>query len=136
MRDHDSTHEKSDGCAQPPVRAILRVEALIVLVVLLALYARTHASWLMFILVLFVPDVAMLGYLRDTRIGAWSYNAFHSYVGPAICLGASIYVPMLLPIAIVWAAHIAMDRALGYGLKYADSFQHTHLGFIGKAKHP
>lgn len=29
--------------------------------------------------------------------------------------------------------HSAFDRLLGYGLKYADSFQNTHLGRIGKA---
>src|SRR3954470_22529461 len=34
--------------------------------------------------------------------------------------------------ALIWFAHIGLDRALGYGLKYDDSFQHTHLGWIGK----
>jgi hypothetical protein len=34
--------------------------------------------------------------------------------------------------AIILFAHISMDRALGYGLKYEDSFHHTHLGIIGK----
>ena len=29
-------------------------------------------------------------------------------------------------------AHSAFDRIFGYGLKYADAFQHTHLGWIGK----
>jgi hypothetical protein len=27
-----------------------------------------------------------------------------------------------------------MDRILGYGLKYPDAFQHTHLGIIGQAQ--
>jgi hypothetical protein len=31
-----------------------------------------------------------------------------------------------------WAFHVAVDRALGYGLKYPDSFAHTHLGWIGR----
>jgi hypothetical protein len=30
-------------------------------------------------------------------------------------------------------AHIGIDRALGYGLKYAEGFGFTHLGRIGKA---
>jgi hypothetical protein len=38
----------------------------------------------------------------------------------------------LTAVAIVWFAHIGLDRALGYGLKYADGFQHTHLGTIGR----
>jgi hypothetical protein len=40
--------------------------------------------------------------------------------------------PVRLLIAIVWAAHIAMDRAFGYGFKYPDAFGHTHLGIVGK----
>jgi hypothetical protein len=35
---------------------------------------------------------------------------------------------MLLSIALIWVAHIGFDRALGYGLKYATAFKHTHLG--------
>jgi hypothetical protein len=27
-----------------------------------------------------------------------------------------------------------MDRMLGYGLKFSDGFQHTHLGWIGKGQ--
>ncbi|MFO7892188.1 MAG: DUF4260 family protein [Longimicrobiales bacterium] len=33
--------------------------------------------------------------------------------------------------AAVWAAHIGMDRALGFGLKGPDAFQQTHLGWVG-----
>ncbi|HEY2386937.1 MAG TPA: DUF4260 family protein, partial [Candidatus Binatia bacterium] len=33
--------------------------------------------------------------------------------------------------ALIWLAHIGMDRLLGYGLKYPTSFHHTHLGRIG-----
>jgi hypothetical protein len=28
---------------------------------------------------------------------------------------------------LIWTAHIAMDRALGYGLKYPTAFKSTHL---------
>ena len=31
----------------------------------------------------------------------------------------------------IWAAHIGIDRALGFGLKYPDAFSSTHLGGIG-----
>ena len=36
--------------------------------------------------------------------------------------------------AAIWTAHIAMDRALGYGLKLPTGFTDTHLGRIGKGK--
>jgi hypothetical protein len=128
------TEPDHSACVREPIRTVLRVEALVVLFALVAVYWKTHASWQIFVILLLASDVAMLGYLRGTRVGAWSYNAFHTYAAPVICLGASLYVPLLLPIAIVWAAHIAMDRALGYGLKYEDAFGHTHLGIIGKTE--
>ena len=37
--------------------------------------------------------------------------------------------------AIILYGHASMDRIFGYGLKFNDSFHHTHLGWIGKATH-
>ena len=34
----------------------------------------------------------------------------------------------------IWLAHIGIDRALGYGLKYSTGFGFTHLGRIGKER--
>jgi hypothetical protein len=33
--------------------------------------------------------------------------------------------------AVLLVAHVGMDRAFGYGLKYPTAFQDTHLGRIG-----
>ncbi len=112
---------------------ILRLEALMLLAALIALYWWAHASWILFVVLILAPDIAILGYLRNTRIGAICYNAFHSYVGPLFLGAAAVFSHPLLPFAVIWAAHIAMDRALGYGLKYDDSFEHTHLGMIGRS---
>ena len=38
----------------------------------------------------------------------------------------------MLLVGILLFAHSCFDRVWGYGLKYTDSFQHTHLGKIGK----
>jgi hypothetical protein len=40
-------------------------------------------------------------------------------------------VPLLTQLALILLAHIAADRALGYGLKHASGFKDTHLGRIG-----
>ena len=32
-----------------------------------------------------------------------------------------------LAVGLVWLAHIGIDRALGYGLKYPTHFEDTHL---------
>ena len=114
--------------------ALLRLEGAAVLAASVSLYAEFGRSWLLFALLLFVPDVGMLGYLVDTRIGAIAYDVLHTLVGPTVLLviGVAADGTTLTAVAIIWFAHIGLDRALGYGLKYADSFHHTHLGTIGR----
>jgi hypothetical protein len=46
--------------------------------------------------------------------------------------GLALSSPLVLSIAMIWMAHIGIDRALGYGLKYFAGFGFTHLGRIGK----
>ncbi|MCU1586822.1 MAG: conserved rane protein of unknown function, partial [Frankiales bacterium] len=82
-----------------------------------------------------VPAAASaVGYARSTRTGAAFYNLAHSYPAPALLGAVAVATSDHLwqAVALVWLAHIGMDRALGYGLKYDDSFKHTHLGSIGR----
>ena len=69
------------------------------------------------------------------RAGTASSNAAHMYAAPAaladVVSGAGW--AWGVPVALVWAAHVGLDRALGYGLKLPAGFQHTHLGQIGRA---
>lgn len=123
---------QTDGSVLQPVRGILQWEATLLLVAMIDLYRLVHGNWLLFLVLLLAPDVAMVGYVRDTKIGAWCYNASHTFVAPLLLAAVGLKFPVVLPFAIVWAAHIALDRALGYGLKYDDSFTHTHLGQIGR----
>ncbi|MGH9197581.1 MAG: DUF4260 family protein, partial [Acidimicrobiia bacterium] len=57
------------------------------------------------------------------------YNLVHSYLAPAALLGGAwgFRAPMLLLAGCVLAAHIGVDRLLGYGLKYPSRFKDTHL---------
>ena len=114
--------------------AILRSEGAVLLAAGLAAYftALDQPWWLVPVL-LFVPDLCMVGYARSSRVGALVYNAAHSYPAPAV-LGLLALVteePLWQGVALVWFAHIGMDRALGYGLKYETDFKDTHLGRIG-----
>ena len=115
--------------------AILRSEGLVLLAVALAGYfvLLDEAWWLVPALVL-VPDVFMVGYLKSSRVGAVVYNLAHSYPAPA-ALGVLAYAmdqPLWQGVALIWVAHIGMDRAAGYGLKYETDFKDTHLGRIGR----
>lgn len=116
------------------VRSLLRLEGLAVAAVSAALYARTGASWWLFLSLWLVPDLSMLGYLSRPCWGARCYNAAHTYVVPgALALSALLlHTPTLVPFALIWINHIGVDRFMGYGLKYSDGFGFTHLGRLGK----
>jgi hypothetical protein len=113
---------------------LLRLEGAALLAAAIYGYAEFGRSWLLFALLLLVPDLGMLGYIANPRIGAITYDLFHTSVGPMALLVVGIAVDgtSLTAIAIIWFAHIGLDRALGYGLKYDDGFGSTHLGGIGR----
>lgn len=65
-------------------RPLLQFEGATVLVVSLLSYHWIHPGWLSFALLFLVPDISMLGYAANVRVGAISYNAVHCYVAPLI----------------------------------------------------
>ena len=84
----------------------------------------------------FSPDISMLGYLFNTRVGAITYNLFH-HKGIALAvmaIGLLLQINLLISIGLLLLAHSSFDRMMGFGLKFSDSFNHTHLGGIGKSK--
>ena len=127
-----------NGAATGGVRLLLRVEGACVLAAALFFYSKAAFGWGLFALCFLAPDLSFFGYLAGARIGALAYNVAHSYVGPVVCfIAASAFVqPALSGGAIIWAAHVGFDRALGYGLKYTAGFGHTHLGRIGRQAEP
>ena len=120
------------GFPSGSVRLWLRVEGFAVLVVAVYLYARSEHSWVAFAALFLVPDISFVGYLAGPRVGAVVYNLAHSYVGPLLLALAALMNGQALTWALIWAAHIGFDRALGYGLKYPTSVGETHLGRIGR----
>lgn len=116
----------------------LRVEGIAVLAISVFLYAQGEHGWILFLALLLVPDLSMVGYASGPRVGATVYNLAHTYTSPVLLalLGLLSRQLLIVDIALIWAAHIGMDRMLGYGLKLPDGFQHTHLGTIGRGKRP
>ena len=113
---------------------LLRVEGAAMLAAALYAWHLTGGSWLVFGLLFFTPDLAMLGYLAGPRAGAIAYNLVHSYATAALigAIGLLAGSPMAVAAAIILAGHSGFDRMLGYGLKYPGAFGHTHLGKLGK----
>ncbi|RPD38213.1 DUF4260 domain-containing protein [Chitinophaga barathri] len=109
-------------------------EAAMFLLALLMFVQQCDLSWWWFWGCLLLPDLSMLGYLVNTRTGAYVYNFFH-HKGVALLIyfaGTWFQVEPLTFAGIVLFAHSSMDRVFGYGLKLVTGFQDTHLGRIGK----
>jgi hypothetical protein len=116
-------------------RLLLRIEGAALTLAAVWMYHRIGGNWWLFATLILVPDVSFAGYLINTRIGAIAYNTMHVTLGPLVCAALGFLLPSfdLLSIALIWAAHVGIDRALGYGLKYGAGFGFTHLGRIGGA---
>jgi hypothetical protein len=114
----------------------LRLEGLVLLIATIILFSGQGQKWWLYPVLLFAPDIFMLGYLVNTKLGAFLYNLGHSYFAPAlmILLSWRAESKIALAIGIIWLGHIGLDRLLGYGLKYDSAFKHTHLGDLNKVK--
>jgi multisubunit Na+/H+ antiporter MnhB subunit len=116
------------------MNAILKLEDAAKLMAAYWLSLYLGYSWWVFFAWLLAPDLSMIGYVVNTRVGATLYNLAHHQGLALAILIAGIYFssPGLTLTGIILFGHSAMDRLLGYGLKYPDDFKHTHLGWIGK----
>lgn len=93
------------------------------------LYLQAGGDALLFLPALLLPDVGLLGYLRSPRFGAFTYDLIHNWAVALALLGAGIALssPPLSLAGAILIAHVGMDRAVGYGLKYAAGAKVTHL---------
>jgi Domain of unknown function (DUF4260) len=113
-------------------KILLHLEGAAILLLSLYFYSYNQFSWLLFFVLLFVPDISMIGYLFNNKVGAVLYNLFHTYSLPigAVILGVLLSSEVVLEIGLIWSAHIGMDRMIGYGLKYSTHFKDTHLNRV------
>jgi hypothetical protein len=121
--------EKGDRMLDRLPSALLRLEGVALLVGALVLYFDAGFGWLALVLLFLAPDLSILGYLAGPRIGAIAYDTVHTTV-PQIALGVIGVLAdsdTAVQLALIWLAHIGIDRALGYGLKYPEGFKPTHL---------
>ena len=111
---------------------LLKFEYAILLVLTLMLYHHLGCSWVLFAVLFLTPDLSMLGYLANPRLGSALYNLGHTLFIPLTLFATACFThhPVLIAIANIWISHIAFDRLLGYGLKYPTHFKDTHLQHI------
>ncbi|RRB06568.1 DUF4260 domain-containing protein [Larkinella rosea] len=120
------------------MKTLLKLEEVAQFLLSIVVFSQLPFAWWWFPALILVPDLGMLGYLINPKMGAYAYNLVH-HKAVAIALAATGFLlanPVLLLTGVILFGHSAMDRMMGYGLKYEDSFSHTSLGLIGKMAKP
>lgn len=120
--------EKTSHAGRMPL-VLLRLEGAAVFLVATLAYFRLGNPWWAYLVFLLAPDIAALGYLGGPRLGSITYNLAHFSALPLALgvVGWWLGSPVATAAALIWLAHIGIDRFAGYGLKYADRFKHTHF---------
>ncbi len=100
------------------------------------LFSMLDYSWWLFPVLFLLPDLSMAGYLAGEKAGAFCYNLFHHQATAAAFYITGYFAGLswLQLAGVILLSHAALDRMMGYGLKYADSFKHTHLGWLDGRK--
>ncbi|HZD57490.1 MAG TPA: DUF4260 domain-containing protein [Anaerolineales bacterium] len=117
------------------MKLLVRLEEFGLFLFSIYLFFTLDYPWWFLPLLLLAPDLSMIGYLGGSRLGAILYNLIHfrALALLAYVAGLVFALPALSLAGVIMFAHSSLDRAFGYGLKYSDSFNNTHLGRIGVA---
>lgn len=112
------------------VRNILRLEGIFFFLTALYFYQLFQGNWILFVVLLFIPDISMVGYFKDKKIGTILYNLVHNYILAISVTAVGILIVKnntVVLIGLILFAHVAIDRFFGHGLKYPINFKDTHL---------
>jgi len=66
------------------MKSIVHLEGLVFFLSALFFYHSINGNWLVFLLLLSTPDISMIEYMKDKRIGATLYNLKHNYILAAL----------------------------------------------------
>lgn len=101
------------------IRYFLRLEGLVLLVVASMLYFVNGWSVWHFLLLFLLPDISLLAYLKNSKIGDFTYNLGHTFTTPFVVMSltALLNEPFGYKFGLIWLAHIGFDRFLGFGLR-------------------
>ncbi len=117
------------------MKNVLKLEELGLLALFTFVYFHFYpGTWGLYLALFFAPDISFAFYLISARVGAIAYNFLHhkGVMAAVVLIGLFLQDDLIIKIGLIFLAHSSFDRVLGYGLKYPDSFSHTHLGWIGK----
>jgi uncharacterized protein DUF4260 len=114
-------------------RPLYAVAALALLGAAIAVAVAEDTGWWQLGVFVIAPDIALIagvgpglerGQLHPRAVPL--YNALHRFVGPlvlaALALAGLLGAGWLVG-ALAWGFHVAVDRAIGYGLRTREGFQ-------------
>jgi hypothetical protein len=110
-------------------RLLLHAEGAAVAIAAVVLYFDAGYAWWLLVVLALAPDLSAVGFLAGPRVGTVAYDVAHTYVWPVAlaALGVVGDADTAVQLGLIWATHIGVDRAIGYGLKYPSGFKDTHL---------
>jgi hypothetical protein len=110
-------------------RLLLHAEGAVVAIAAVALYLDAGYAWWLLVVLALAPDLSAVGFLAGPHVGTVAYDVAHTYAWPLAlaAVGAVTDADAAVQLGLIWATHIGVDRAIGYGLKYPSGFKDTHL---------
>jgi hypothetical protein len=114
------------------MKYLLQAEAIVpfLLSVVLINLLPVHFAWWAWILLFLAPDISMIGYAVNNKVGAYTYNLFHHQLVAIIIAGIGLLLqqPNVELAGVILLGHSSLDRAMGFGLKLQDGYKFTQLG--------
>lgn len=118
------------------MKTLIKVEEAAQFALSIIVYTKLPFVWWVYPVLLLLPDVSMIGYMINAKVGAFTYNVVH-HKALAIVVGVvGLFLAnnYWLLAGVLLFGHASMDRMFGYGLKYLRGFTFTHLGEVGAPK--
>jgi hypothetical protein len=100
-------------------KTLIKLEELAFVVLSFYLFLALDYAWWWFPLLFFVPDVSMIGYLINQKVGAITYNFIHHKALAVFLylLGSLTQLHGLQFAGLVMFGHSSLDRLLGFELQ-------------------
>jgi hypothetical protein len=101
------------------MKTLIKLEELAFVALAFYLFLALDYAWWWFPLLFFVPDISMISYLINPKIGATTYNFIHHKALAVLLylLGGFVQLPSLQLAGLVMFGHSSLDRALGFELQ-------------------
>lgn len=117
------------------MKTSLKFEELCMFVLGCYLFSRLGYSCWWLIGLFLLPDIGMLRYAINSKVGAIMYNIFHhkAIAISLYVLGLWLGTSILSFAGVLIFSHASFDRMQGFGLKYNTDFKATHIGKIGNS---